>query len=386
MDNQLFQSILRKYIDNTISPSELRDLFTRIQLPENREDALRVIDDLLEGAGLAEPDKERGERIFQHVVTSGAPPVKWMQPRYWVAAASVALLTSVYLLIPKSTHRPKISAQTGVRPAANDARPAGHKALLTLGDGRTVDLGGGTADTVFQQGSVLRAGERGVVYQPSGSPGPITYNTVMTPRGAVYDVVLPDGSKASLNAGSSLRFPTAFSGPERRVSVTGEVYFNIKPDQNKPFSVETGGITVRVLGTEFDVRAYPDETGTKATLISGKIRVGRDASSVVLRPGQEALLGATGSPISVTEADLDATLAWRNGWFQFNSADLATVMREMARWYDVQTSFSGKMPAWHFSGAIQRDIPLSQVLKMLESKDVHFNIEGNTINIKSQKW
>lgn len=377
MDDPQFRSLLQKYVDDTISTAELRELFTRIQLPENREAALQMIERLLETADPRPPDRERGDRIFQNVVGVASPtPVKRLLPRYWIAAATVVLLASAYFFSRHTKPTPPARKQTA---ASADARPAGHTARLTLADGRMIDLGGDSAGMVIRQGDagLLQAGKDSLVCR--ANPGPVVYNTVTTPRGAVYDVVLPDGSRASLNAGSSLRFPTAFSGPERKVVVSGEVYFSIVPDKNKPFTVQTTDLHVRVLGTEFDVRAYPDDRDAAATLVSGKIQVGGQRPDVILQPGQVAILADASADIKIKEADMDVALAWRTGWFQFSSADLATVMRELGRWYDVQTSFSGEIPGWHFSGAIQRDIPLSQVLGMLESDDVHFTIEGKTI-------
>jgi ferric-dicitrate binding protein FerR (iron transport regulator) len=215
----------------------------------------------------------------------------------------------------------------------------------------------------------------------------LLYNTVATPRGGQYQVILADGSKVWLNASSSLRFPTSFSGKQRNVELTGEAYFEVAKDAARPFKVTVlpgagggGAREVEVLGTSFNVMAYGDEKMIQTTLVDGavKVRNGRDEN--ILAPGQQAqsVLGAPGQRV-IADADVAAAVAWKNGYFNFNKEDLRTVMRQLARWYDVDVSYTGNNNERVFWGGMQRDLSLSAVLRILEKSGVQFSIDGKKV-------
>ena len=392
MDNGHFKALLEKYLDNSLSAPELRELLTLIRHPGNRDDALKAIERVLGKPGTLPPDEKRGDMLFRKIMEKAhedESPAhrRGLYARFWIpaAAAAVIALSTVYFFYTQRKPIPQGRLATSATiKAAGDALPASHKATLTLADGTMVPLGEDSTGPIVRQGGtkVLVLNKGTLAYHASDNKGPVVYNTIATPRGGQYAVILPDGSRAWLNAGSTLRFPTAFQGKERTVLLTGEGYFEIAPDKDKPFTIEVNDMRVNVLGTSFDIHAYADESPVTTTLVDGRVRVTREQSSVVLRPGQQAALA--GTAIKVQEADMDAVLAWKNGLFQFNSADMRTVMLELGRWYDVETHFTGKMPGWHFSGAIERNIPLSKVLKMLESDDVHFTIEDKKITVQER--
>jgi ferric-dicitrate binding protein FerR (iron transport regulator) len=211
-------------------------------------------------------------------------------------------------------------------------------------------------------------------------PTEVLYNTLTTPRGGQYQLVLPDGSKVWLNAASAISYPTAFTGSERKVEIKGEAYFEIAKNTAMPFIVKVNDAQVQVLGTHFNINAYSDEDAIKTTLLEGAVKVTKDAASTLLKPGQQAILGRSSNEIRVQEnTDLDAVLAWKNGYFSFNQTDLATIMRQIARWYDVDIVYSDKVPERRFGGEIPRNTNAAEVLKMLEESKVHFRIEGRKV-------
>ena len=200
-------------------------------------------------------------------------------------------------------------------------------------------------------------------------------------------MVLPDGSKIWLNAASSIRFPTAFTGGQRTVSITGEAYFEIAPDKTKPFSVRAGGVTVDVLGTHFDVMAYADEAATKTTLLEGSVRVRKGEEERLLSPGQQALAetglnaGASASVLFVENVDTAQAVAWKNGLFEFDHLDLGTIMRQISRWYDVDVRYEGVDSAARFDGGISRKLDLPDVLHLLEGSGIRFKLENRTLTV-----
>jgi ferric-dicitrate binding protein FerR (iron transport regulator) len=266
---------------------------------------------------------------------------------------------------------------------AADISAGGDRAILTLADGRTVALTTATNGLIATQGQtqVTKTADGQLVYQASGLGDGISMNSVTTPRGGQYRVVLSDGSKVLLNAASSIRYPVAFTGKERRVVVTGEAYFEVAPDKSKPFRVEAGGQAIDVLGTSFDVNVYADEPDQRTTLLTGSVKVSSGARQVVLAPGQQARVG---EGISVDDkADLDEVMAWAHGDFVFNNEDITSIMRKIARWYDVDISYPqgspGPMP---FDGIVSRSRNVSAVLQIMESTGkVHFKIEKRRIMV-----
>lgn len=203
------------------------------------------------------------------------------------------------------------------------------------------------------------------------------FNTMRTPRGGEYRLQLPDGSKVWLNAASSITYPNIFTGDTRSVEITGEAYFEVAKDAARPFKVQAGNMKVEVLGTHFNINAYPGEPVIKTTLLEGAVRI-QDA---VLKPGQQASLAATGQFRVEDDVETEEVMAWKNGFFQFNDADMPTVMRQLENWYDITVAYEGRVPKRSFGGAIQRSLPLSKVLDILEENNVRFKIEGRNITV-----
>jgi ferric-dicitrate binding protein FerR (iron transport regulator) len=210
----------------------------------------------------------------------------------------------------------------------------------------------------------------------------VLYNTLSTPRGGQYQVVLPDGSKVWLNAESSLHFPTAFTGNQREVTLTGEAYFEVAKYMEKPFRVKVDGMSINVLGTHFNVNAYSDENTIKTSLLEGSVKIIKGNLSELLKPGYQAVLNKKQDKIRITDADMDGVMAWKNGLFQFDGADINNIMHEIGRWYNVEIVYSGKVPTRTFEGKISRDAELSEVLRILELSKVKFSVVGRKIIVQ----
>lgn len=314
----------------------------------------------------------------------------------WLRVAAVLVLfvgaaAAFFFLPEKDAPSAKIaSVETPV------IEPGGNKALLTLADGSVIVLDSASNGALAAQGGVKIVKQDGVVtyiFEPSQEL-PTTenlLNTISTPRKGEYHIILPDGSKAWLNAESSITFPVQFAANERKVSVTGEVYFEIRPiasaNGKLPFLVDirtSGGkndAQVQVLGTHFNINAYNDEAFVRTTLLEGSVTVARDGKSTLLKPGQQARIGEGGKIDLQTNVDTDEVMAWRKGMFYFSNADIRTVMRQIARWYDVDVAFEGKLPDERFEGTIPRQTTLQEVVEILKQSNLHIKLEGRKATV-----
>lgn len=285
--------------------------------------------------------------------------IAWMR---WVAAAAVLIIALVYLWSPPVAGPPVL---------AQEIAPGSSKATLTLADGSVIALD--SAGNRLIQPGIHQAGGR-LKYDASAS---VSYNTLKTPRGGRFRITLPDGTEVWLNAASSLKYPTAFKGKERRVEVSGEAFFEVAQDAARPFVVSIHGKeNVTVLGTAFNVNAYAEEPSVNTTLLSGSIRI----REKVLQPGEQASLKGTVLEVHPVR-DLAQVTAWKEGLFDFHHADLKTVMRQLARWYDVEVVYAGEVPDRRFQGSFQMELNLSEVLNELAQMQVKFKLEGRTLTV-----
>ncbi|HWV65531.1 FecR family protein [Chitinophaga sp.] len=313
----------------------------------------------------------------------------WRRLR-WISAAAAVLVLSLgsYWFL-----RPAVRKSTTVAtaPASNDVTPGGNKAMLVLADGTEVPLDSAASGTLTQQGNtsvVQPAGGQLLYTQQTGGPenvDMVQYNTLRTPRGGQFQVTLPDGTNVWLNAASSLKYPVAFKGASREVELTGEAYFEVAHNRAMPFKVmvRTGqhdSMEVAVLGTQFNIMAYADETLVKTTLLEGAVKVSNSGISKQLAPGQGAYLDRQRHTLALLQqVDTEEAVAWKNGFIQLDGNDITSIMRIIARWYDVDVIYTAPVPA-HFRGIIPRNVPVSRVLKMMEmTGEVHFEIKGKQI-------
>ncbi|WP_207514085.1 FecR family protein [Longitalea luteola] len=359
--------------------------------------------------------QEMKTAIWQQIHTSEEPPAAapmikriWFQIAMAAAIVVLAFIPVYYFSIRTPTEKIVQTNQLPA-PAVNDAMPGSNKATLTLADGTVIDLDKAANGTIATVGkTIVKKKEDGsLAYQHAHASLPNdhspAYNMLSTPKGGQYFLELPDGSKVWLNAASSIRYPTAFTGKERLVELTGEAYFDIKKNHAKPFRVHFSSSStgargreglIEVLGTQFNVNAYEDERTIRTTLLEGKVRqwvmpadkqMPDVKNAVVLNPGQQAQLSNTalgkGHIRVIDDVDLEEAIAWKNGLFYFNNVDIQAIMRQLARWYKVQVVFKGRIPARRFAGQVSRNSNLSQVLKILELSKIHFTIEGTTVTV-----
>ncbi len=320
------------------------------------------------------------------------------------AAAAIIMIFSagIYLWFIR-TLPSKTAGNKSIASLQQDRPPGRDGAILTLADGSTIVLDSIQNGALAMQGNteVVKQGSQLLYNQHNKAGNGPAWNTVATPRGRQYQLVLADGSKVWLNAASSLRYPTSFTGKERRVQVHGEAYFEVSkitlPDDSRekmPFIVEVLSSSgdhiseIEVLGTHFNVNAYEDEPTVNTTLLEGSVRVKQESSaSVILKPGQQSQISVSSQSskshqIPVLTVDVDQAIAWKNGHFEFNG-NIQGIMRQIARWYDVEVKYTGNVTGKAFGGAISRMENVSQVLKMLEmTGSIHFSIDGDTITVK----
>jgi ferric-dicitrate binding protein FerR (iron transport regulator) len=387
--------------DWILSPDEEKDSFWQNFLTEypEKKQAVENAGNLLKAIAFKEswPAEEKVERSLKdafHVIsTTGKKasarliPVSGSLYRTWLAAAAVLVLIAFSWWLVADHNRVK-KPSVAVSTRAKDIAPGGNKAILTLADGSQVVLDTAGNGAITKQGSitVIKLDNGQLAYNKEGTGSTaVLYNTITTPRGGQYQLVLADGSKVWLNAASSLRFPIAFTGKERRVELTGEGYFEVAHDVLKPFHVTVNNMDVQVLGTHFNINSYSDEPAAKTTLLEGRVMIKKNEKLVYLNPGQQAILPSGQDNIRVDyHADVEEAVAWKNGLFIFNNTPLEDIMRQIERWYNVDVVYQGNIPQDTFNGNISRNTNLSEVLKVLEYSNIRFRVEGNTITVLPQ--
>lgn len=315
-------------------------------------------------------------------------PVKPEKRSLWIpymaAAALVTVLLSIVFFFLKTKTMNSKTIPSYAKDIREDVLPGGDRAFLILDDGRTIALDTSANMLIPAQGntSIAKSGRSELSYSEIKTPGSKEnglYNTITTPKGGQYRVVLPDGTKVWLNSASSLRFPTSFFHKKRIVTIHGEAYFEVAKNDKMPFTVETGKMQIEVMGTHFNVMAYADEGSVKTTLLEGKVQVKNESRITLLKPGQQCLMTPDGNLLINSVIGLQETVAWKNGMFSFKKDSLETIMRQVARWYNVEVTFKEPIPG-HFVATISRDVPVSKLLEILElAGGVHFTIKGNVI-------
>ncbi len=309
--------------------------------------------------------------------------------RLWTriaAAAAVLIMVSVGSLI--IIRKNKIQPVVEIYPLGNEILPARTRATLTLLDGSTMALDSATNRVLARQGDANISSLDGQLIYPANGPdqlatsGAISYNTLTTRPGQHYSLLLPDGSRVWLNSASSITYPIVFPEDERKVKVTGEAYFEIAHNPNRPFKISVKNQLVEVMGTHLNINAYESES-INTTLLEGSIRITKGSVATILTPGQQAISRPNDSSFQIKQIDADEAIAWKNGYFYFDRADIRTVMRELARWYNVQIIYKGTLPKRTFKGKVYRNINASEALSVLSFFGARFSIEGKTITVSS---
>lgn len=386
-----------KYVmDQKLTAPELRQLKELIHDKDNSSLVVELLNSVYQQKqeisaeySPGEAFNEIWEKLHQQPETSPAPVIAASFKRNWWKYASAAAIfiaagLGIYQFVISNRVQTVAEQPPGSALSSSEIQPGGNKAMLTLADGSVVALNDAQDGVLATQGGVnvvkLTNGE--LSYQTDNKQAnEVLFNTIVTPRGGKYRLTLPDGSKVWLNAESSLRYPTAFTGKTRGVVLKGEAYFEVASNAAQPFQVEVKDLKVDVLGTQFNIMAYENETIAATTLVDGAVRVSAASQQLLLKPGQQALQEEHGSMKMVNDADIQQALAWKNDYFQFNADRFDQLMRQIERWYDVSVKFEGAVPERKFGGKISRLSPLNDVLRILELSDVKFRVEGKTITV-----
>lgn len=304
--------------------------------------------------------------------------------RFAVAASILFMLGLGYFWFfnhEQKTNNQEISGNT-----QHDVNPGSFKAKLTLVDGSTIVLDSASMGQLAKQGNTSIIHQDGkLTYDAGTGNGELIYNTVSTSNGETFSLKLADGSVVYLNSASSVKFPVAFSGIERRIEITGEAYFSVAKNSNQPFIVSVNGMDVQALGTEFNINAYADETTMKTTLVEGSVKVSSTGNTepVIIKPGQQTNL--KGNNLSVaSDVNIDEVIAWKDGFFHLESTNLKMLLRQFARWYDVEVIYEGEVPQDKFFVIVSRKSSLSSVLKVLQANGVNSRIQGKKLFVQSR--
>lgn len=398
-NKQLFLEILERYNSGKASKEEVQYLeayynmfeinrdFLNDENEQNIKDSLKLKIDhqinLHESKSVNGKLNERGT-------------FKMSFQRYAAAAVALIVLSvGTYFIVKKEDNSSLKLA------AYNDLSPGGNKAILTLANGKKIVLDGAANGEIAKQPGIRisKTADGQIVYTvvaEEGVQNNTAFNTISTPKGGQYQVVLPDGTRVWLNSASSLKYPAAFSGNRRLVELNGEAYFEVakvfinnEPNatntaKRQSFIVKTDKQEVEVLGTHFNISAYDDEPVLKTTLLEGSVKVSYENSSNIIIPGQQVKVYRSGAePHIINNINIDKEIAWKNGIFSFENDDLKTIMRQISRWYNLNVVYSGSLPDEKFYGEISRNSNLSEVFKILELNNVQFEIEGKTVTVSS---
>lgn len=333
--------------------------------------------------------RDRMKAIIDERIENEKVPVfsLYQKQTFAVAAAILVIVSAGFFFY----NRESTLSSPKTYQIASAILPGSNKAILTLANGSKIALDGSKNGKIAEQfgTSIQKTNNGQLIYNSKhqDTEGQLAYNTVEIPKGGQYQLILQDGTKVWLNAASSLRYPLAFPVNERRVELTGEAYFEVAKNKAKPFKVFTKRQKVEVLGTHFNVNAYPDEATTKTTLLEGSVSVSslQSNAKIIIKPGEQSSLegDAGGTTINSEEIDTDEAVAWKNGYFMFENEPLESILRKISRWYDVDIEYQeGDLTHKLFSGTLSRYSDVSKVLKKLElTQSVHFSINGRRIMV-----
>ncbi|MES2063713.1 MAG: FecR domain-containing protein [Bacteroidota bacterium] len=377
-----FVLLYEKYETGQCTPAE-------IELLNNYQDELYLLGDNWEDA---EEEKQIvHDRIWQRLKQSRNLPIKKSKNYTWLKVAAILLVTlSIGIGFVKYQQNNTQQAFTQITPANKQPQiiPGSNKAFLTTADGKTITLTDAkNGQLATQAGMQVNKTKDGMlVYQVAGANSPQTdpdaVNIITTPRGGQYMVILADGTKVWLNSVSSLRYPVAFNGNTRSVELTGEGYFEVAKNKQKPFIVKANGNNVEVLGTHFDISAYSDDKAVTTTLLEGSVRLTKGTVTTMLSPGQKGVSVNGRADINVQDADTEQAIAWKNGLFLFKNTDIRTIMKQASRWYDVDVDFLDNLKDKEFGGKLSKYKDISELMHNLElTGTIHFKVEGRRITV-----
>jgi len=390
--------LLEKYLSHQLREEERTRFLFLLHQHENQSLLEDLIESVLNQGHDQEPLASNKQQIFEAVIKEAEIRTPSAQaeiidsftrhqnrPRWilYVAAAVLFLSAGTWLLTNQGL---KIHQEMAKNKAVG-MLPVGNGALLTLADGSEVVLNDAKKGLLKSEKGlrILKSNKEEITYSNTGSAGAadITrYNTITTLKGGQYHITLPDKTNVWLNAASSLKFPLSFSAKNRTVILSGEGYFEVSRDTNRPFIVKVNDMQVNVLGTHFNVMAYNDEGTVETTLVKGSVQLSNHGEHVVLKPGQQGRLSQQSEKFTISRPRIDQIMAWKNGEFRFENTEIGTIMRQLSRWYDLSVVYKGDISEVKLSGVLSRKEEVSQLLEILEATHkVHFDIKGNKITV-----
>ena len=388
-NRQYFLKILSKYRLGKASNKEIRFIEAYYNVFELNKDVIDKENEadyiFLERSIKSKVD----ERIEAYEKQAGGQKVKPLWIKY-VAAALILFFISIgiYSIVKKSgtgTNHVALNTYKGIA-------PGGNKAILTLANGTRILLEDALKGEIARQAGVTitKTASGQIIYKATNMNAdmeqPSLQNSVATPKGGQYKVILPDGTSVWLNAASSITYPTSFTGTERLVSITGEAYFEVAKNKEMPFRIKSALQTVEVLGTHFNINAYTDETAVKTTLLEGSVKITSSTNSIKIVPGEQAVIDKESNGVIVKrQTDTDQEVAWKNGVFSFKGEDIRSLMRQVSRWYDIDVVYDNNITNEKYFGEISRSSSLNNVFKILELNDVKFSVDGKTVRVSTKK-
>ncbi|WP_114936714.1 FecR family protein [Mucilaginibacter endophyticus] len=401
MNNDRLRSLLEQYFNDAISDADREELLS--YLNNNPDDVSGAVDEeMLNLEGTPGFDEARAQKVladikadprFKDDVIVPVPVIgkRNIMKLYagWVKiAAAVLIFASVGFYFVRRQKMGAVKNEVAANRAAKIV-PGGNKAILTLAGGKSIVLDSAANGALASTGKsqVNKVGDGKLVYDvlPNATHAGVNavlYNTLTIPPGGQYQVVLPDGTQVWLNSSSSLSYPTEFTGNSRTVKLTGEAYFEVAKNKDKPFYVEMNNVQVKVLGTHFNISAYSDDKDLTTTLLEGSVQISKSGSLALLKPGQQAVISSNANAIAVSKANLNQAMAWKNGYFMFNDDNIVDIMKKVSRWYDADIEYQGNFANQRFGGTFTRSKSITDLLKSLEQiGNVHFKITGRRITV-----
>ena len=395
METERLHILFDQLTQRRLTPQEEKELSRLWRDPANRNLANELLENWYDQVPIVDRQfPEDADRMFKRILEKDSIPAAIALPtpvrhlpvfrQWWGLAAAVLLLLAcgTYFLIQDKVKQQSSKTIASIPTLNKDVLPGRQGAILTLSDGKKVLLDSlGNGIVANQNGTKIILKNGLLVYDKEGkSTGGMVYNTMSTPKGRQYQVRLPDGTQVWLNSESSITYPTLFAGNERKVEITGEAYFEVTKNPKMPFRVKMNGqAEVEVLGTHFNINAYTNEAAIKTTLLEGSVKITNGADKAMLEPGQQAQLNTANKIRIVKSVDIEKIMAWKNGLFNFEGADLDEVMRQLSRWYDIDVAYEKGIPDIEFVGEVSKNVSLSGVLEGLHGVGVHFHIEGRRL-------
>lgn len=412
MNKDRLRYLFQQYIADTISHEELfelslyeKDIYMQGELQD-------IIDELWAGVSIEHSCVVAGDEVYQKIITDcrvqedlSKPMTRmdsssgiWFVRSYKIAAVAALFCMVIGLFWYANTNKESFPAHVEIHKKIkqNFISPGGNKAVLTLADESVIILDEMKAGELAEEAGmhIIKTADGKLIYEDMGLQSAknavAQFNTISTPVGGEYQLILPDGTKVWLNAASSVRFPARFIGDTREVELIGEAYFEVNKQvsiigRRVPFIVKTASEKVEVLGTHFNIKAYRNDDAVKTTLVEGSVRVssstnGRNLPPVILKPNQQAVSGSGSNYISVRNVDSKNVVAWKNGYFSFQDENIKDVMRTISRWYNIDVEYKGKTDDRIFGGTISRFETFEKLLQTIElTGTVKFRIEGRRV-------